>query len=100
MGIAGSPRVSQGYGLAQRALSDLKMAIQMVLARAAPEGLNNAEIGRQLGIYQAHVGHEGHIPRTLLAIIEAEGVVEQHSERKRWRPSSTVVEDNEKMSSE
>jgi len=32
-----------------------------------------------------HVEHEGHIPRTLLAIMEAEGVVEQVKETKAWR---------------
>ena len=34
------------------------------------------DIGRGLGIYGGHVNHEGHIPRTLLSIMESEGVVE------------------------
>jgi ribosomal protein S19E (S16A) len=44
----------------------------------------NVEIGKTLGIYTGHVGHEGHIPRTILAMLEDEGVVEQNEESKRW----------------
>ena len=55
------------------------------LVDAGPDGLSNAQIGRRLGIYTGHKGHEGHIPRTLLAIMEAEHVVEQDNERKLWR---------------
>ena len=69
--------------MAQRAMAGLKSAIHEVLLRKT-SGLTNAEIGRSLGIYTGHVGHEGHIPRTLLAIMEAEGVVEQDGESKRW----------------
>jgi hypothetical protein len=72
------------YHRAQAALSDLKAAIYEVLRDASPEGLTNAQIGRMLGIYTGHVGHEGHIPRTLLAIMEQEGVVEQNRDNKRW----------------
>lgn len=32
-----------------------------------------------------HVEHEEHIPRTLLAMMEAEGIVEQDPETKFWR---------------
>jgi len=42
------------------------------------------DIDRTLGIYSGHKGHEGHIPRTLLAIMEAEGTVEQVSDKK-WK---------------
>ena len=31
-----------------------------------------------------HVEHEGHIPRTLLALMEAEGVVQQDKATKLW----------------
>lgn len=56
--------------------------------------MTNAEIGRTLGIYSGHVGHEGHISRTLLAIMESEGVVSQHSDSKRWRiRSHTTAEE-------
>ena len=72
------------YHRAQSALADLKAAIHEVLQCGPPEGLTNAQIGRMLGIYAGHVGHEGHIPRTLLAIMEQEGVVEQNRDTKRW----------------
>jgi len=72
------------YAMAQRAIAELKSSIHELLLRPTPSGLTNAEIGRSLGIYTGHVGHEGHISRTLLAIMEAEGVVEQDGESKRW----------------
>lgn len=71
------------YLLAQKAMAQLKAAIHMVL-NDSPAGLKNSEIGRVLGIYMGHVEHEGHIPRTLLAIMEAEGVVEQDGNTKVW----------------
>lgn len=72
------------YQRAQRAIADLKTSILEILLVASTDGLTNAEIGRTLGIYEGHKGHEGHIPRTLLGIMEAEGVVLQDSESKRW----------------
>jgi hypothetical protein len=74
---------TDAYKLAQRALADLKAAILKLLRHAHSTGLTNAEIGRALGIYHGHVGHEGHIPRTLLAMMEIEGVVEQDRATKR-----------------
>jgi hypothetical protein len=71
------------YAIAQRALADLKSAVYVVLRDGPAEGLRNADIGRLLGIYGGHIGHEGHIPRTVLALMEEEGVVQQDSE-KRW----------------
>ena len=71
------------YAIAQRALADLKSAVYAVLRTAPGEGLRNADIGRLLGIYAGHIGHEGHIPRTVLALMEEEGIVQQDSE-KRW----------------
>jgi len=65
-------------------LAELKAAVHSLLREAPPDGLTNAEIGRTPGIYASHVGHEGHIPRTLLAMLESEGVVEQDSESKKW----------------
>lgn len=73
------------YHQAQHAIADLKAAVYEVLQNAPSEGMSNAEIGRTLGIYSGHVGHEGHISRSVLAIMEAEGVVAQSSETKRWR---------------
>jgi hypothetical protein len=75
----------QPYYLAQSAIAQLKAAVHLVLSRASNDGLKNSDIGRQLGIYMGHVEHEGHIPRTLLAIMESEGVVEQDNETKAWR---------------
>lgn len=75
---------NESYGAAQRALAELKNAIYQALLTAPPEGLRNSDIGRMLGIYSGHIGHEGHIPRTLLAIMQDEGVVAQGKD-KRWR---------------
>ena len=72
------------YRRSQIALADLKASIYEVLASRPNDGLSNAQIGRTLGIYTGHVGHEGHISRTLLAIMEHEGVVEQNRDTKRW----------------
>lgn len=72
------------YHLAQTAIADLKSSVYLTLQQANPEGLLNVEIGKALGIYQGHIGHEGHIPRTLLAIMEDEGVVEQNKQTKKW----------------
>jgi len=46
--------------------------------------MRNADIGRALGIHAGHVEHEGHIPRTLLALMEKEGVVQQDPQTKLW----------------
>jgi len=72
------------YHLAQRAVADLKAAVFSLLESAGKEGLTNAEIGRRLGIYAGHLGHEGHIPRTMLALMESEGAVVQEPDTKRW----------------
>lgn len=74
----------EAYAQAQRAMAELKAAVYLLLANGPPEGLRNADIGRSLGIYAGHVGHEGHIPRTLLRMMAEEGVVEQDSETHRW----------------
>lgn len=76
--------MTESYHLAQKAIADLKAAVRQVLERAAGEGMTNAEIGRTLGIYGGHVGHEGHISRTILAVMESEGVVAQEAATKRW----------------
>lgn len=71
------------YTRAQRAMAELKGAVYELMVENQ-EGLTNAEIGRRLGIYQGHVGHEGHISRTILAMLEAEEVVVQNRETKAW----------------
>jgi len=77
------PMDSDDYLKAQVALAGLKGAVHSLLSKN-PQGLSNAEIGRALGIYQGHKGHEGHISRTVLAFLEAEGTVEQNVETKVW----------------
>ena len=77
--------LSNGYFIAQRAIADLKSAVRDLLQEAPEEGLKNAQIGRSLGIYSGHKEHEGHISRTLLAMLEAEGVAEQDPHTKNWR---------------
>jgi hypothetical protein len=74
----------EAYALAQRAMADLKAAVYMLLKTGPAGGLRNADIGRALGIYAGHIEHEGHIPRTLLALMEKEGVVQQDHQSKRW----------------
>jgi hypothetical protein len=73
------------YQKAQKAIVTLKSAIYDVLSNAPDKGMSNADIGRTLGIYTGHIGHEGHIPRTMLAIMESEGVVEQNKKDKLWK---------------
>lgn len=80
-----APNQGQAYLQAQMAIAQLKSAVQLLLGDAPKDGLKNSEIGRQLGIYMGHVEHEGHIPRTLLAIMESEGVVRQDKSTKHWR---------------
>ena len=82
------------YFLAQTAMAQLKASVHMLLSRNT-QGLKNSEIGRELGIYMGHVEHEGHIPRTLLAIMEAEGVVVQDKKSKVWqlKPRSVSAEE-------
>lgn len=72
------------YQLAQHALADLKSAVLILLDSAGEDGLRNVDIGRALGIYAGHVGHEGHIPRTLLEMMAKEGVVRQDKEKQLW----------------
>lgn len=85
---------SNAYHDAQRALADLKGAIYEILSAAPGDGLTNAEIGRSLGIYAGHVGHEGHVSRTLLAMMESESVVEQVETTKKWRLKQVIHYDD------
>jgi hypothetical protein len=75
---------NEAYHIAQRAIADLKAAVFSILL-GNPDGISNAQLGRTLGIYAGHVGHEGHISRTLLAMLAEEGVAEQDSISKKWR---------------
>lgn len=77
--------MTEAYLLAQDAMGKLRSAVYLLIRAAPSEGLKNAQIGRALGIHSGHVGHEGHMSRTILALMEAEGVVEQDAETKSWR---------------
>jgi hypothetical protein len=74
---------SDEYRRAQVAMAELKAAVLSLLERT-PSGATNAVIGRSLGIYGGHKGHEGHISRTVLAMLEGEGVVQQNDEDRTW----------------
>ena len=74
----------EAYQMAQGAMAELKSAVVNLLLFGPFDGLSNVDIGRSLGIYSGHKGHEGHISRTLLHLLEEEGVVEQISETKKW----------------
>ena len=77
--------VSQAYLLAQRAIADLKSSVYVLLDSAQEDGMRNSEVGRRLGIYSGHIGHEGHISRTILQMMQTDGTVEQDSGTKRWK---------------
>ena len=77
--------IDDAYRRAQVAVAELKSAVRLVIESAADAGLSNAQVGRMLGIYGGHVGHEGHVSRMLLALLESEGVVEQDQGSKMWR---------------
>ena len=76
--------MNTSYAKAQSAVATLKAAVFEKL-QDNPNGLTNAQLGRSLGIYSGHVGHEGHISRTLLAFMESEEVVAQDPETKIWK---------------
>jgi len=74
------------YQKAQAGISLLKSAVLEYLRECGQHGLTNAEIGKALGIYMGHVRHEGHISRTILAVLEDDGLVHQDPATKKWFP--------------
>ena len=72
------------YSKAQTGMAMLKDAVHSLLETKGADGASNAEIGRALGIYKGHLGHEGHISRTILGIMESEEVVKQDKDSKAW----------------
>lgn len=80
--------INSTYKAAQIAMASLKAAVREEVANAGADGITNAVLGRKLGIYTGHKGHDGHISRTLLGILESEGVVTQDQASKLW----TLVE--------
>ena len=77
---------------AKMAIAWLKSAVHETLGMAPETGFKNVEIGRKLGIYMGHVEHESHIPRTILAMMEAEGVATQDPQSKAWKLRSWPAE--------
>jgi hypothetical protein len=73
---------AEDYRRAQSGIAELKAAVVSLLEKQP--GLTNAAIGRTLGIYSGHKGHEGHISRTVLGMLEQEGVVEQNASDQTW----------------
>lgn len=72
------------YVSAQEAIASLKGAIYTLL-KNSPTGLKNAQIGQMLGIHKGHGNqHAGHITRTILETMQAEGTVEQSEKTKLW----------------
>ena len=72
------------YLQAQHAVAELKSAVLSLVVSAGKSGLKNSQIGRGLGIYAGHVEHKGHISRTLLAMLESEGLLRQDPSTKKW----------------
>ncbi|MFW5500933.1 MULTISPECIES: hypothetical protein [unclassified Maridesulfovibrio] len=81
---------SDPYHTAQQGMAMLKSSVVQLLKMHHPEGLKNSELGRALGIYMGHKGHEGHISRTILSLLEAEGTVLQ-SDDKKWHLSPALI---------
>lgn len=72
------------YSNSQQAIALLKGAIYSIL-KNNPNGLKNCQIGQMLGIHKGHGNqHAGHIARTLLETMQAEGTVRQSKESKLW----------------
>jgi hypothetical protein len=72
------------YLQAQHAVAELKSAVLGIVELAGKSGLKNSQVGRALGIYAGHVRHEGHISRTILAMLESEGLLRQEPASKKW----------------
>ena len=75
------------YGMAQDGINRIKSAILGLIIQAGDDGMRNVEIGKSLGVYSGHTAgeHEGHISRSLLNILQNEGMVEQRTDKK-WYP--------------
>lgn len=80
------------YQTAQQAMGLLKGAVIQLLARHYPNGLKNVDIGKCLGIYMGHKGHSGHIPRTILELLEHEECVVQNEESKVWTLAAEMAQ--------
>lgn len=79
-----SSEIGQSFHIAQRAMADLKAAVFTVLQNGPEDGMRNADISRLLGLHSGHAGHEGHITRTVIALMETDGVLVQDASTKCW----------------
>jgi len=73
--------MTSSYFKAQMGMTNIKEAVYALLKDHDPKGLRNVDIGKNLGIYGGHKGHEGHISRTILEIMQSEGVIEQREDK-------------------
>jgi hypothetical protein len=77
------------YFIAQQAIANLRGAIYQLLLDH-PRGMTNAQISRALGIHLGYkrpnedIGHQGCISRSVLQLMEDEGVVAQNIDSKVW----------------
>lgn len=78
------PDEISAYSIAQKAMINLKTAVYYMILIGSPDGITNADLGRKLGIYTGHVRHEGHISRTILGLLESEGILQQDLDSKKW----------------
>lgn len=69
------------YFKAQQGMALMKDAVYILLKDCSPKGERNVDIGKSLGIYGGHKGHEGHISRTILETMQSEGVIEQREDK-------------------
>lgn len=69
------------YFKAQHGITLIKDGVYILLRDNFPNGLRNVDIGKSLGIYSGHKGHEGHISRTVLEMMRSEGVIEQREDK-------------------
>lgn len=72
------------YRRAQVGIAELKAAIYELLREGPIEGMTGAQVGLSLGLHHGPAGHEGDLSRSLLAMMESDGVVEQEPTSKRW----------------
>ena len=71
------------YRRAQVALADLKAAARGVLLSAPSDGLADDDVGRLLGLNALSGTADGQLTRTILGVLEAEGVATK-DEGERW----------------
>lgn len=81
------------YEKAQSGIVLLKSAVYELLSAMGENGIRNVDVGRRLGVYAGHIGHEGHIPRTILELLKSEGVAEQRNDKKWYLKAESSNDD-------